>query len=137
MQRYDISSFPKIFKCQNRGFPEIFIAIISGFPEIFMSFAPVKKIFQGFGWIDSKGFLLKKVIGKHGKCLQYPKKTPNFATDCRLTSPATCWQAMGTYINKGNSEFRDIVSHEYVDKTSLIPFVNATLNSERRNTPAG
>ena len=39
---------------------------------------------------------------------------------------------MGTYINKGNSEFRDIVTHEYVDKTSLIPFVNATLNSERR-----
>ena len=39
---------------------------------------------------------------------------------------------MGTYINKGNSEFRDIVTHEYVDKTSLIPLINATLNSERR-----
>ena len=39
---------------------------------------------------------------------------------------------MGTYINKGNSEFRDIVSHEYVDKTSLIPLINATLNSESR-----
>ncbi|MCI6828211.1 MAG: AAA family ATPase, partial [Prevotella sp.] len=39
---------------------------------------------------------------------------------------------MGTYINKGNSEFRDIVSHEYIDKTSLIPFINNTLNSESR-----
>lgn len=39
---------------------------------------------------------------------------------------------MGTYINKGNSEFRDIVNNEYVDKTSLIPLINATLNSERR-----
>ena len=39
---------------------------------------------------------------------------------------------MGTYINKGNSEFRDIVNSEYVDKTSLIPLVNATLNTERR-----
>ncbi len=39
---------------------------------------------------------------------------------------------MGTYINKGNSEFRDIVAHDYVDKTSLIPLINATLNSERR-----
>ena len=41
-------------------------------------------------------------------------------------------KAMGTYINKGNSEFHDIVTHEYVDKTSLIPLINATLNSERR-----
>ena len=39
---------------------------------------------------------------------------------------------MGTYINRGNIEFRDIVTHEYVDKTSLIPLVNATLNSENR-----
>ena len=39
---------------------------------------------------------------------------------------------MGTYINRGNSEFLDIVSHEYVDKTSLIPLINATLNSENR-----
>ena len=39
---------------------------------------------------------------------------------------------MGTYINRGNSEFRDIVSHEYVDKSALIPLVNATLNSESR-----
>ena len=40
--------------------------------------------------------------------------------------------AMGRYINKGNNAFRDIVTHEYVDKTSMIPFINATLNSERR-----
>ena len=39
---------------------------------------------------------------------------------------------MGIYINKGNNAFRDIVIHEYVDKTSLIPLVNATLNSENR-----
>lgn len=41
-------------------------------------------------------------------------------------------KSMGIYINRGNSEFRDIVAHEYVDKTSLIPIVNATLNSEKR-----
>ncbi|MDY4551152.1 MAG: AAA family ATPase, partial [Parabacteroides sp.] len=35
-------------------------------------------------------------------------------------------------INKGNNAFRDIVTHEYVDKTSLIPLINATLNSENR-----
>ncbi|MGN0351971.1 MAG: AAA family ATPase, partial [Roseburia sp.] len=39
---------------------------------------------------------------------------------------------MGIYINRGNREFRDIVAHEYVDKSSLIPIVNATLNSENR-----
>lgn len=39
---------------------------------------------------------------------------------------------MGTYINRGNSDFRDIVTHEYVDKSSLIPRINATLNSESR-----
>ena len=39
---------------------------------------------------------------------------------------------MGTYINKGNNAFRDIINSEYVDKTSLIPLINATLNSERR-----
>ena len=39
---------------------------------------------------------------------------------------------MGTYINRGNSEFRDIVAHEYIDKTSLVPLINATLNSENR-----
>ena len=41
-------------------------------------------------------------------------------------------ETMGTYINRGNSEFRDIVNQEYVDKTSLIPLVNATLNTESR-----
>ena len=39
---------------------------------------------------------------------------------------------MGTYINKGNNAFRDIVNSEYVDKTSLIPFINKTLNTESR-----
>ena len=39
-----------------------------------------------------------------------------------------CRMIMGTYINKGNIEFRDIVNSEYVDKTSLIPLINATLN---------
>ena len=36
------------------------------------------------------------------------------------------------YINKGNNDFRDIVAHEYVDKSSLIPLINAMLNSENR-----
>jgi len=39
---------------------------------------------------------------------------------------------MGIYINKGNRAFRDIVNSEYVDKSSLIPRINATLNTERR-----
>ena len=39
---------------------------------------------------------------------------------------------MGMYINKGNNDFRDIVAYEYVDKTSLIPLINAMLNSENR-----
>ena len=39
---------------------------------------------------------------------------------------------MGTYINKGNNAFRDIVNSEYVDKTSLIPIINKTLNTECR-----
>ena len=39
---------------------------------------------------------------------------------------------MGTYINRGNIEFCDIVSHEYIDKSGLIPFINATLNTEQR-----
>ena len=39
---------------------------------------------------------------------------------------------MGRYINLGNSDFSDIIAHEYVDKTSLIPLINATLNTEKR-----
>ncbi|MGN0049294.1 MAG: AAA family ATPase [Bacteroides sp.] len=39
---------------------------------------------------------------------------------------------MGTYINRGNREFRDIVNSDYVDKTALIPFINSTLNTESR-----
>ena len=41
-------------------------------------------------------------------------------------------ETMGIYINKGNSDFHDIVTHEYVDKSSMIPLINATLNSESR-----
>ena len=39
---------------------------------------------------------------------------------------------MGIYINKGNNAFRNIVRQEYVDKTSLIPFINATIDTESR-----
>ncbi|MGN0062193.1 MAG: AAA family ATPase [Alloprevotella sp.] len=39
---------------------------------------------------------------------------------------------MGIYINKGNNAFRNIVRQEYVDKTSLIPLVNATIDTESR-----
>ena len=49
--------------------------------------------------------------------------------DLRLLQMA---RKMGTYINRANSEFRDIVAHEYIDKTSLVPLINATLNSENR-----
>ena len=51
-----------------------------------------------------------------------------------LQANLSCYrrEPMGMYINKGNSDFRDIVAHEYVDKTSLIPRINAMLNSESR-----
>lgn len=39
---------------------------------------------------------------------------------------------MGIYINKGNSDFLDIVNHEFIDKSGLISVINDTLNSERR-----
>ena len=55
-----------------------------------------------------------------------------FAVGCGLISPAAREKVMGTYINRGNCEFSDIVNSEYVDKTSLIPFINATLNTESR-----
>ena len=55
-----------------------------------------------------------------------------FAIGCGLISPAAREKVMGTYINKGNNAFRDIVNSEYVDKTSLIPFINKTLNTESR-----
>ena len=55
-----------------------------------------------------------------------------FAVGCGLISPAVREKVMGTYINRGNCEFSDIVNSEYVDKTSLIPFINKTLNTESR-----
>ena len=55
-----------------------------------------------------------------------------FAPELRAYHSCNSQKTMGTYINKGNKAFRDIVSHEYVDKTSLIPLINASLNSENR-----
>ena len=55
-----------------------------------------------------------------------------FAIRSGLISPATFEIIMGTYINRGNCEFSDIVNSEYVDKTSLIPLINKTLNTESR-----
>ena len=55
-----------------------------------------------------------------------------FAIRSGLISPATSEIIMGTYINRGNCEFSDIVNSEYVDKTSLIPLINMTLNTECR-----
>ena len=43
-----------------------------------------------------------------------------------------CDIIMGPCINRGNIEFSDIVNSECVDKASLIPLMNITLNSERR-----
>ena len=37
---------------------------------------------------------------------------------------------MGTFINLGNSGFRNIRNKEYVDKSRLISVVNSTLNTE-------
>ena len=55
-----------------------------------------------------------------------------FATGSQANLSCNRCDIMGIYINKGNSDFRDIVAHEYVDKTSLIRYINATLNSESR-----
>ena len=55
-----------------------------------------------------------------------------FATDLRAYHSCMILETMGIYINKGNSDFHDIVTHEYVDKSSMIPLINATLNSESR-----
>ena len=56
----------------------------------------------------------------------------NFAFQSGLIFSATSEIFMGTYINRGNCEFSDIVNSEYVDKTSLIPLINMTLNTESR-----
>ena len=55
-----------------------------------------------------------------------------FAQSCRHIAPVITLKIMGRYINKGNNAFRDIVNSEYVDKSSLIPLINATLNTESR-----
>ena len=39
---------------------------------------------------------------------------------------------MGLCINRGNIEFCDIVDSECIDRASLVPLMNMTLNSERR-----
>ena len=39
---------------------------------------------------------------------------------------------MGLYINIGNAGFQSARNSEYVDKSGLIPIVNATLDTERR-----
>ena len=41
---------------------------------------------------------------------------------------------MGPCINRGNIEFSGIVNSECVDKASLIPLMNITLNSECRSS---
>ena len=41
-------------------------------------------------------------------------------------------QAMGMYINKRNNDYREIMTHEYVDKTLLLSFINAIINAENR-----
>ena len=64
--------------------------------------------------------------------IDYSKIIRTFALSYVVLSHQQVRKTMGTYVNKGNSEFRDIISHEYVDKSSLIPLVNATLNSESR-----
>lgn len=41
---------------------------------------------------------------------------------------------MGTFINRGNLNFREVLDDEYVDKSGLIAEINKTLNTERRYT---
>ena len=64
--------------------------------------------------------------------MDYRQIVSIFAIGSGLISPATSEIIMGTYINRGNCEFSDIVNSEYVDKTSLIPLINMTLNTECR-----
>lgn len=40
---------------------------------------------------------------------------------------------MGTYINKGNLAFKKILNSKYVDKSSFIAVVNATIDTEDQN----
>ena len=55
-----------------------------------------------------------------------------FATESQAYLSCNSRKPMGMYINKGNNDFHDIVNLEYVDKSSLIPLINAMLNSENR-----
>ena len=41
---------------------------------------------------------------------------------------------MGTYIDKGNSDFSQMLNSIYVDKTGLISLVNGTLFTEQRRS---
>ena len=61
-------------------------------------------------------------------------RSPFFIYLCNEQAYLSCnnRKPMGMYINKGNNDFRDIVTHEYVDKSSLIPLINAMLNAENR-----
>ena len=83
-----------------------------------------------------RSFLLNAVLKPHSSDILSPKVItfPRFFVfllrimGLSLLQPTK--NIMGRYINLGNSDFSDIIAHEYVDKTSLIPLINATLNTE-------
>ena len=85
-----------------------------------------------------RSFLLNAVLKPHSSDILSPKVItfPRFFVfllrimGLSLLQPTK--NIMGRYINLGNSDFSDIIAHEYVDKTSLIPLINATLNTEKR-----
>ena len=39
---------------------------------------------------------------------------------------------MGTYLNPGNSGFKDILASDYVDKTGLIRLINDAIGTNRK-----
>ena len=41
---------------------------------------------------------------------------------------------MGTYINKGNYDFSQVLNSTYVDKSGLISVINSTLLTEQRRS---
>ena len=83
-----------------------------------------------------RSFLLNAVLKPHSSDILSPKVItfPRFfvfllrIVGLSLSQPTK--NIMGKYINQGNQAFKKIVSNEYVDKTSLIPLINATLNTE-------
>ncbi len=124
---------PQIFFFKMLENPQIFFAEMSENPQIFficmpytVSYSPLPKFMPAHPYTPPQ-----KKMGAYA--WPFKIKPLSLQQNGGICLPlAHKRTVMGTYINRGNSEFRDIVAHEYVDKSSLIPLINATLNSEHR-----